>query len=986
MAEPPGTPLLRQRETQIRRIDAAGPHVVLAGLFVVLLTACGAPATPSHVEPTSAVATATTQRELPTAAAQVPDAQAEPVGAVTLPTRPPPLEAPKNPAWWPTAPRDGAWVESRKGFVNRWLVQGPLTDRKLRRLKSPGDLAEALETSGEYPGEIRTFRAERVHFDDDPSASDRKATPIFLLRARVHAPVATSVLVMTGATGKASVSLNGVEVFQTESKQRLLADHHRIPTTLRAGWNDVWVQIEKLPRYPISFMLRLRGPDNLSVPGLQWDTPPASTREETLCEAFVSRLRTSLTAEGWHVEASISSVGLLPITPVTWSLGTAGTPQQASPLNAAMLAEGAPSLQRQTVPSSGAPGPAKFELRIASRVCGRSLVDPRPALQTRLFKVIDTITTLKLAEGDTASLLHHASRVRERLEAAADADLIGRDLRALETLALQAKTTGRPYDGATGVVTRAYTSRMDGTLQRYLVHVPASYPTEPERPRPLVVAAHGLFYTAEDMLQIASGQATPTNGATVPGSGFDFEGLDAFVVAPEGYGEAGQRPPGEADVLRVIEEMRAAYPINTRRITLTGFSLGGSVAFWVAFHNPDIFAGAAPLCGYPNVSEYSSIKWARKKPWERALLEHEGIANYAEGGRYIPLRMVHGENDKPERSELVAGRYQALNYPVTLEVVEGAGHNIWDHAFSDGLLLRWLTTRKQPAEARAPRVKTARYRHGKSYWLRLDVFTTYGDFGALRGRKRKGDRLTVDTDNVDSFSILASALPSLAGKAIRLQVDRQRLGEVTLSGDLYISRVNGKWSVLAEPPALNGEKRAGLEGPLRDIWFSPFVVVYGTQDPSQTEANHATALEVSRYNMFTALDMPVKRDDEVTAADLRGRGVVLVGNPASNRWTREAAPALGVGFEPDALTFDGTRYTGEDVGISLIRPSPFDSDHYAVLHAGVGAEGTLAARYLPEFVPDYLVYDKRMTRTWWDKVMGKRDALAGGFFNQRWQR
>src|SRR5262245_54874929 len=71
--------------------------------------------------------------------------------------------------------------------------------------------------------------------------------------------------------------------------------------------------------------------------------------------------------------------------------------------------------------------------------------------------------------------------------------------------------------------------------------------------------------------------------------------IGAFLVAPWGYGDSGQRHPGEDDVLRVIDEMRERYPIDPRRVSITGYSLGGTVSFTVPLHYPDRFSASAPL-------------------------------------------------------------------------------------------------------------------------------------------------------------------------------------------------------------------------------------------------------------------------------------------------------------------------------------------------------------------------------------------------------
>ena len=94
---------------------------------------------------------------------------------------------------------------------------------------------------------------------------------------------------------------------------------------------------------------------------------------------------------------------------------------------------------------------------------------------------------------------------------------------------------------------------------------------------------------------------------------------------------------------------------------------------------------------------------------------------------------------------------------------------------------------------------------------------------------------------------------------------------------------------------------------------------------------------------------------------------------------------LPVSFDDRGLTLGERRFDGEEVGISMIHPSPFDPDQYVVLHAGVTGEGTLSSRYLPELVPDYMVYDSRVRAGHWGPILDNREVLAGGFFGPMWE-
>jgi len=904
---------------------------------------------------------------------------------------PPP---PAAPAIWPACVREaacaagpGAWPEGTGGFMTRALLAGPLAARHVRARDVPAMIAGVAADGAAW----RLTATADEAFTLGSAGGGRGE--VFLLRARVHSDEAQEVALRLGASGRVTALHDGVIVAELETDQRLLADQWRVPLALRAGWNDLALRVEQVRRAPMAVALRLRALDGGPVSGLLWDLPEEVDPAAGVCEALAFDLALSAEAEGWRIRATVAAPGLVPPPEErTWSLGVDGrtAPLAAGPLDSAALARGETPALDALLADDALDGVSStaLSLTVGGVACLTRRLALAPGLRRRLVAARDTLPDLPAAVpfGARASLEHLVARLEAALAAEDEPHAnLDAELMELETLVAVAAAGDDPWAERVGLVTRAYRSELDGSLQPYVLLVPESYTRRPDADFPLIVASHGLRYSAEDMIRIVSGHPTPPGGARAARHGLAFPppAVDALIVAHHGYGDAGHRAPGELDVLRVIDEVSRAYRVDPRRVTLTGFSLGGSVAFWVPLRYPDRFAGAAPLCGYPNVPEYRTVRAARKRPWEHTLIAAEDIAQHAEGGRYLPLRVVHGARDRPERSEHVAARYRELGYAVEVDVPD-LGHNVWDYAYEDGSLLAWLARQRRPEVAAAPRVRTARYRWGTNEWLRLDRFERHGEHADLAGQLGRA-RITVRTDNAVAFSILAHALGDRRDGAARLVVDGQDLGEHPLAHDLHLARADGRWAVVPELARPPGHKRPGVEGPLGDLWYGPFVVVYGASDPAQTDANRRTAEEVRRYNPWTEVAMPVVADVDVAPADLRGRGVVLVGSPRSNAVLASITAELPMRFDHAAIELGGIRYEGAEVGISTILPSPFDPDHYLVVHAGLGPEGTLSARHLPEWAPDYLIYDDGIRVTWWDYLLGRREVLAGGFYDAGWR-
>ncbi len=558
-----------------------------------------------------------------------------------------------------------------------------------------------------------------------------------------------------------------------------------------------------------------------------------------------------------------------------------------------------------------------------------------------------------------------------------------------------------PYRTATGVVFRAYRSELDGKLQPYVAYVPSSHKPDGS-PLPMIVSFHGLTHQAEHALRAVIGQATQedenpdASARHLPG----FSSMGAILVAPWGYGKSGPRQLGEHDILRVIEEMKSAYRVDATRVSITGYSLGGTVAFALPLHYPSIFSAAAPLCGYPNLTTYQSVKDVPHSGFEDAMIARRFLGNYAANGMYVPLHIVHGGQDGPQRSSIMAERYKQLGYSRIFDVQDDLGHNVWDHAYKDGQMITWLKKKQQPRPPSRVRLVTGEYRYDRSYWIRLigmerspgapgtkiekiDQPDSFADIDAQMDWPARSLRIT--TRNVQSFALDVAQLAPVKGTTAT--VDGVTLPVDEAAKSVFFERTDKGWSLSAAEPSREEKKRAGVSGPLDDILRHAQLLVYGTQDPAQTETNLTVAQHFSSADQWSAARFPIKSDREITDAELTGRSLVLIGGPASNRITALFAKDLPVQIEPAAITLRGKRFEGDDLGISLIYPHPRDPKEYVVLHAGTTFRGTLSSRHLPQLAPDFLIYDPRITIQRGELLLDKRGPAIkdGGFFDDAWR-
>jgi len=218
---------------------------------------------------------------------------------------------------------------------------------------------------------------------------------------------------------------------------------------------------------------------------------------------------------------------------------------------------------------------------------------------------------------------------------------------------------------------------------------------------PLVVVLHGLNGKPLSMIRWFFGHDDDGRDSEWedrhPG---EVEPLEAFVLAPNAFGNAMYRELGEVDVVNLVEWATAFFPIDSDQVTITGASMGGTGAAHIAFRYPDRFAAAEPLCGYHSYFIRKDVTGFGLYPWEKLIAEYRSPALWAENGLYLPLYVWHGKRDYPAKnSGVLIDRYTALGYSIEHEHPD-VGHDVWKKAYDQLLSFQWLSQRKRPAHKR----------------------------------------------------------------------------------------------------------------------------------------------------------------------------------------------------------------------------------------------------------------------------------------------
>jgi len=257
-----------------------------------------------------------------------------------------------------------------------------------------------------------------------------------------------------------------------------------------------------------------------------------------------------------------------------------------------------------------------------------------------------SVTTLQYLIEETfaslGSMKPYESAAKERLA-----------LVRLESDLAEAEAGRDTYAARTGYFRRAFRSRVDGTLQPYAVRVPAGFSPSSAATYPLVVYLHG---SASD----------ETNLAAV-----DYLSDGEFIeLAPRGRGpsNAYTRDHAQEDIEEAVTAVLQSYPVDPKRIVLTGFSMGGYGVYRTFHEHPERYRALAVFSGAPNLG-------GRYFPGEGHpdFLDRRLLTKF----KGLPIFIFHGLEDRncpfPVMREL-AGKLERAGAQVELVTEPGAGH------------------------------------------------------------------------------------------------------------------------------------------------------------------------------------------------------------------------------------------------------------------------------------------------------------------------
>ena len=495
-----------------------------------------------------------------------------------------------------------------------------------------------------------------------------------------------------------------------------------------------------------------------------------------------------------------------------------------------------------------------------------------------------------------------------------------------------------------------FRSSVDGSNQPYALYLPQRF--DPTKKYPLVVSLHAEETNHSVNLAQVLGLSRPGEiGLGVGRSSPRLRDVDFIVACPFARGTMGFQGIAGQDVYDVLDDVERHYPIDPDRVYLTGISMGGGGALWLALTRPDVWAAVAPVSAFTI----------------------EGAQELAPNALNLPIRLFHGALDPavPAASSRDWQR-RLLDAGAPAEYIEYPGvlHNAWDRAYREPSVFDWFAQHSRNPQPERVRLVARSYRYASAYWIRIDGIAP-GMLASVDASLTGKSAARVETSNADGFSILGKPLTLPATVTIDNSPVRLR------AGALSFAKVDGHWRQGLLPPA---GKRAGAEGPIAAAADGRQIYVYGTADHPPPEvlaarrraAEHAADWSAPPYAR-AAVWFTVKADADVNDADLDAADLVLFGARETNSLIARFAPELPMELSSGAA----------DYGLLFIRPV---GKHYALISSGLpwwtGAEA--AQRGGDPFEPPAF----RLLTTFKDFILFRgslENVVSEGYFDRNWK-
>lgn len=527
---------------------------------------------------------------------------------------------------------------------------------------------------------------------------------------------------------------------------------------------------------------------------------------------------------------------------------------------------------------------------------------------------------------------------------------------------------------------RGYVSRIDASVQPYLLAAPPTYRGEKDQP------GVGLPRVTKHRLDIfchgRNENLTELNFLSQKAPASETH----FVLHPYGRYCNANKFAGEVDVFEAMADVKKRYPIDERRVVMTGFSMGGAAAWHLTVHHPHKWVASSPGAGFAETPRYAKIK-AGDVPWyEQKLFRLYDCDLYAGNLRHVPTIAYAGELDPQiQASEVMLAAAKKENAPLERILGPGTKHEYHKEAKKElDARLSEIAAKGKEMSPRELKFTTYTLRYNRAFYLKIEGMERHWEAATVEVRIGD-DSAAITTRNVTALALEFDPAHNPFKKGVKptLTIEGQRVDATVLWKSSY-ARIDGTWKADAKLP--EPRKKPGLQGPIDDAFVGPFMFVRPSGEALNDNVGQWAKREcdeaIAQWRRQFRGEPRVKLDTEVTKEDMRAYNLVVFGDPSSNAVLAKAAAGLPIRWTKDSVTVDKQTFeAGHHVPV-MIYPNPLSANRYIVINSGFTfREWPVSnARQTPK-LPDYAVIDISAPST--KALAGK--VVTAGFFDEQWK-
>jgi predicted esterase len=529
-----------------------------------------------------------------------------------------------------------------------------------------------------------------------------------------------------------------------------------------------------------------------------------------------------------------------------------------------------------------------------------------------------------------------------------------------------------------------FISAIDGSCQYYALLPPKDY--DPSKRYGLILALHGAGVEASGLIDCHAPKdwafvAAPTNRRPY---GFDWQDW------------------GRLDALEVLNSVKEAFAIDTNRICLTGHSMGGHGTWHIALAHSDLFAAAAPMAGWTCFQLY--VPWFLQKSYTFAeprqiavrdmSLREDFTPEFVENALNLPIFITQGGSDDnvpPVHARMFASLLDRLGYQYEYNEIPDKAHwySLDDSSHTlcvdDPRVMDFLKDKTRNPFPKHVIFKTSDIgQNNKACWVEI-IQQEKPYFESLIEAEVKAGGVVIRTTNIREFALSLSEDLLPYGKITFAVNGRETAYQFEKDKQVFFRREGDEFA-LRRTKSSRLTKAHQSYGPIKQAYFSPFVLVYGTKgDSFAVETTlHQARLEAARWWSRANGSVDILPDTEVTQDIMENYNLILFGGPEENSVTAQLNKQLPIRTENGRMFLGKEEIPGDSLAAEFIYPNPLNPGKFVFVHQGIGAAGLelstfFTTLYAGAGLPDFLIFDRQAKRKGWGGV------VCAGFFNQEWQ-